>query len=169
MPFLPLWPGAVHPRVGGEHPPSAPRSGAVAGSSPRGRGTRVLSQIADEDRRFIPAWAGNAGLRRPGRRPAPVHPRVGGEHLCIPFQFADAGGSSPRGRGTLYPASWPSTFNRFIPAWAGNTTQSSLVAPAPAVHPRVGGEHYEIEQRKFVAGGSSPRGRGTQGLSGHAG
>ncbi|MEN9874119.1 MAG: hypothetical protein RL186_1016 [Pseudomonadota bacterium] len=70
-------------------------------------------------------------------------------------------GSSPHGRGTqragpsLVQVPW------FIPAGAGNTHLRSLPSPAPAVHPRVGGEQFVGGNNLQDARGSSPRGRGT--------
>ena len=50
---------------------------------------------------------------------------------------------------------------RFIPAWAGNAQWHDAVHVYTAVHPRVGGERVNAVTITFVAGGSSPRGRGT--------
>ena len=91
----------VHPRVGGERSTtgvstlsanrSSPRGrgtllGAAlgwtgAGSSPRGRGTLGSHTVTDVERRFIPAWAGNANKVTPVSGKLSVHPRVGGERL----------------------------------------------------------------------------------------
>ena len=71
--FIPAWAGntlrhhgltgldTVHPRVGGEHSTKSESNEPRSGSSPRGRGTRMLQGT------FV------AAIR-------PVHPRVGGEH-----------------------------------------------------------------------------------------
>src|SRR5258707_15627604 len=70
------------------------------GSSPRVRGTPLVSGYAPTWFRFIPARAGNA--RTPWGRPTyvPVHPRACGErHLRVPTT-SDVDGSSPRVRGT---------------------------------------------------------------------
>ncbi len=70
-------------------------------------------------------------------------------------------GSSPRMRGTLVGSALETCRLRFIPAHAGNA-RGRLDMPNPqTVHPRACGErglerHYEI-----LAGGSSPRMRGT--------
>ena len=50
---------------------------------------------------------------------------------------------------------------RFIPAWAGNTQQTTAPASEMPVHPRVGGEHELKKRLLSELGGSSPRGRGT--------
>ncbi len=90
--FIPAWAGnilngrmssrflSVHPRVGGEHQRRVISHIITSGSSPRGRGTSRCGSDKALDGRFIPAWAGNIGQRRPGCGRPPVHPRVGGEH-----------------------------------------------------------------------------------------
>ena len=172
--FIPAWAGntsperpsdplrPVHPRVGGEHKFRIPQNVNVDGSSPRGRGTPTTAPATRNNRQ--------------------VHPRVGGEH---PVHLA-AGeyyyGSSPRGRGTRDLFLTQTTGERFIPAWAGNTSRSAPPGTNHSVHPRVGGEHRYRKAayasvRRFIpawAGntpigicganfniGSSPRGRGT--------
>ena len=132
-----------------------------AGSSPRGRGTRAWGRRPGQSRRFIPARRGTLGRaargadvfrfiparagntpRRPRpRRPAPVHPRAGGEHVRRITFPSQSFGSSPRGRGTH-----PSRGFRCLDE---------------SVHPRAGGEHFTATHRIRIADGSSPRGRGT--------
>ena len=154
--------GTVHPRVGGEHRKIASLNTAKVGSSPRGRGTLLTDfpvkttsrfipawagntlgrrEAIEPDRRFIPAWAGNTRSSSCSTSEAPVHPRVGGEHLpWARLRFCQTG-SSPRGRGTLLARMLDAEIGRFIPAWAGNTCQDCLKDRNPPVHPRVGGEH----------------------------
>ncbi len=48
-----------HPRVGGEHPIDDPLIIPPTGSSPRGRGTLLISVLDRFGIRIIPAWAGN--------------------------------------------------------------------------------------------------------------
>ena len=69
--FIPAWAGntlgnmtflyttTVHPRVGGEHGFYEAKNNEQKGSSPRGRGTQGCYAQWHEERRFIPAWAGN--------------------------------------------------------------------------------------------------------------
>ena len=152
----------VHPRAGGELKQSAVRRSASAGSSPRGRGTRVDVQPHPLFDRFIPARAGNSLLRARAPAGATVHPRAGGE-LAVPIVFGNFGcGSSPRGRGTLLLALKNPVLFRFIPARAGNSLLGQPAGPGWPVHPRAGGElpcGPPIHQHRT---GSSPRGRGTQ-------
>ena len=90
----------VHPRVCGERDGGADPFGQGPGSSPRVRGTRPRQEVARHVDRFIPACAGNAGVRGSARRPPPVHPRVCGERAGGAGGQTFSGGSSPRVRGT---------------------------------------------------------------------
>ena len=133
--FIPAWAGntgratkrtagaSVHPRVGGEH--------------------ARLYHSTGQKYRFIPAWAGNTRIQSSATRRASVHPRVGGEHYFAPQGVKAQNGSSPRGRGTLELSMSGGENQRFIPAWAGNTTLHSFGDHNATVHPRVGGEHGE--------------------------
>ena len=171
--FIPAWAGntakspnraenwTVHPRVGGEHVSEALHQAALPGSSPRGRGTHCHALSFAGQGRFIPAWAGNTENAFSLSRYMSVHPRVGGEHV-VAWRMLDAQyGSSPRGRGTLVEKRRHENPARFIPAWAGNTVPSCLAVVKATVHPRVGGEHSQIEDIVRCVCGSSPRGRGT--------
>ena len=110
----------VHPRAGGEHAHLRDVGQLSVGSSPRGRGTPTYYTETRPHHRFIPARAGNTGVRLRKSIDATVHPRAGGEHLssvnleAVPGGSSRAGGehlatssyasrgsgSSPRGRGT---------------------------------------------------------------------
>ena len=132
---------AVHPRVCGEHWSVAGRCCCRCGSSPRVRGTRGCSNLGVGLHRFIPACAGNTPTPRRSTRASPVHPRVCGEHLMISRAVIRRSGSSPRVRGTRGRRAEAEAGRRFIPACAGNTRWPAHRAAAPAVHPRVCGEH----------------------------
>ena len=145
----PRW-RTVHPRVRGEHAPVAFARVASTGSSPRARGTQLAVDLKLSVTRFIPACAGNTCARTAtgGRRA--VHPRVRGEHsIAVPRTSPGCGssprargtgehrsaspgassrvGSSPRARGTPYPDGRIDAFLRFIPACAGNTSDSVVI------------------------------------------
>ena len=92
--------------------------------------------------RFIPASAGNTTWAPPAPGPA-----------C---------GSSPRARGTRHPRSKVPEAVWFIPASAGNTAANTCSGSAPSVHPRERGEHCCWCLTQPLAGGSSPRARGTR-------
>ena len=133
--------GTVHPRVCGERSEtgqqlligngSSPRMrGTLScqcemrstsrGSSPRMRGTPHSWPCPHRNRRFIPAYAGNAGLRMGRWRGRTVHPRVCGERVRVMDNGEARYGSSPRMRGTREGPQWRVRLNRFIPAYAGN-------------------------------------------------
>ena len=173
--FIPAWAGntsrnaadthpcAVHPRVGGEHPPDRRYPHAPVGSSPRGRGTLSLDRPGAVRVRFIPAWAGNTIDPRNAAVITAIHPRVGGEHVQTIKRHPNSAGSSPRGRGTRPRHRRAGWWPRFIPAWAGNTPAAAHGRPRRPVHPRVGGEHCAVWGVAIGCAGSSPRGRGTPG------
>ena len=135
----------VHPRGCGEHPTRLERLSAQDGSSPRVRGT--------------------CSGRRWSCRPGSVHPRGCGEHRghgpCQPNRC----GSSPRVRGTFVHAAVAADQLRFIPAGAGNICCISSLLCVGAVHPRGCGEHKPKMTRTLDRHGSSPRVRGTLGVT----
>ena len=139
---------------------SAPRP--RGGSSPLSRGIRDLLRGALDDRRIIPALAGNTPS---SRCPAPGtsdHPRSRGEYQLDDAQLFVLGGSSPlsrgirgrvlaaslddrgssplsrgiRGRGSFRPGR-----RRIIPALAGNTLGVPKSVVARQDHPRSRGEY----------------------------
>ena len=134
---------------------------SYAGSSPRRRGTLLRRGFPWSMVRFIPAQAGNTAPSPCRARPAPVHPRAGGEHAgALGLPGLDAG-SSPRRRGTLQLEPRHPRPVRFIPAQAGNTRWPRGACPGPTVHPRAGGEHGMAPSVMPANSGSSPRRRGT--------
>ena len=111
----------VHPRVRGEHPVDGQEHVRMTGSSPRARGTQLKDQLRGTKNRFIPACAGNTPRTPPAPSPAPVHPRVRGEHRRVWLRNGGSAGSSPRARGTRRQQRRSRHDHRFIPACAGNT------------------------------------------------
>ena len=87
------------------------------------RGTRRFSSFEFLFRRFIPAYAGNTPETPPPATPTAVHPRVCGEHTTSLKNSPSSCGSSPRMRGTRKEMKDKSYNPRFIPAYAGNTTE----------------------------------------------
>ncbi len=178
--FIPAWAGntsafsvtlvpyTVHPRVGGEHFRPEHRYRVELGSSPRGRGTPAAEKGRKNERRFIPAWAGNTDSGLWFLAETSVHPRVGGEHCRSRGKTENRRGSSPRGRGTRMESLTNGSTYRFIPAWAGNTSGAVSAGCCRSVHPRVGGEHERGGRRREGDSGSSPRGRGTRARPGSA-
>ena len=90
----------VHPRVCGERFEIATLIISATGSSPRVRGTLQRRHVGDQQRRFIPACAGNARRASTATSRPSVHPRVCGERGERPASSVGGDGSSPRVRGT---------------------------------------------------------------------
>ena len=143
-------PSPVHPRLCGEHRLSATNLAPGNGSSPPVRGTLREVVPCCQDLRFIPACAGNtpgAGVRE---MPAPVHPRLCGEHYSAEKATVLYGGSSPPVRGTPKRRLVHAKGFRFIPACAGNTSCTASVLSTSSVHPRLCGEHRTPVITRFV-------------------
>ncbi len=91
----------VYPRYRGEHDEPDECGQYTAGLSPLPRGTRKETTIDMNDRRFIPATAGNTTCRKRVIRWLPVYPRYRGEHQILQLIFDHPVGLSPLPRGTL--------------------------------------------------------------------
>ena len=89
-----------HPRVCGEHTGWRKLETGKEGSSPRVRGTCVLSSCSSGGVRIIPACAGNIVPSRMSLLWIWDHPRVCGEHINDYHAIVTIQGSSPRVRGT---------------------------------------------------------------------
>ena len=70
-------------------------------------------------------------------------------------------GSSPHSRGTLFATFGICRKTRIIPAFAGNTYDSSVVSKEGEDHPRIRGEHFQTMLLIVWKTGSSPHSRGT--------
>ena len=151
----------VHPRACGEQ--SRPRKpiGKSPGSSPRMRGTDRRDGCVHQDRRFIPAHAGNSPGWLPGLPGTSVHPRACGEQRRAGPGAASDPGSSPRMRGTVTGDDRRLMDKRFIPAHAGNSSAVVMSATGFSVHPRACGEQTRRQSLHALYVGSSPRMRGT--------
>ena len=110
----------VHPRLRGELAPNFKFLLRSTGSSPLTRGTRLV-------------FTGSIF-------PIPVHPRLRGELSVSSFRSPSSPGSSPLTRGTHFDAVEKKVFDRFIPAYAGNSETLKMGAAALSVHPRLRGE-----------------------------
>ena len=131
------------------------------GSSPRMRGTHGFSTFAKRNDGIIPAYAGNTWTAPPARPANRDHPRVCGEHQSAPTEAVQREGSSPRMRGTRSYPFLSKLSAGIIPAYAGNTTISSICLHSARNHPRVCGEHFRQLSAAQKRAGSSPRMRGT--------
>ena len=70
----------AHPRAGGENAMSDGQISADEGSSPRGRGKRMVRRVSVTVSRLIPARAGKTKAAAMDAREAQAHPRAGGEN-----------------------------------------------------------------------------------------
>ena len=125
------------------------------------RGTPVPQRLHDAREGIIPAYAGNTPSSARSCRASGDHPRVCGEHAGISVIGTDGSGSSPRMRGTRGAKTRAACVNGIIPAYAGNTTIRTALKFGDRDHPRVCGEHTQIQSISLVQKGSSPRMRGT--------
>ena len=130
------------------------------GSSPHTRGARRSRWGCRWICRIIPAYAGSTGVARPGRRSAPDHPRIRGEHGPDGSVVAGPGGSSPHTRGALPETTGAHIRVGIIPAYAESTSQFSFRIGSGADHPRIRGEHLMGAVHAQAKTGSSPHTRG---------
>ena len=152
---------SVHPRIRGERKTSDLCKQHPDGSSPHTRGTLRGGDRMRGHTRFIPAYAGNA--QSPGRtiEGLPVHPRIRRERIVASARNLKPNGSSPHTRGTPRQPAARGRETRFIPAYAGNATRSSLSPLNISVHPRMRGERFFSFIFVYLHFGSSPHARGT--------
>ena len=153
--------GSVHPRARGEQSRIYRVRVLKSGSSPRTRGTVGHRAFGHLPHRFIPAHAGNSPPPPPASCRKSVHPRARGEQTGEHVGTDEPVGSSPRTRGTADPGAPAPCCRRFIPAHAGNSVLLRPCTKARSVHPRARGEQWVCASGGKVAGGSSPRTRGT--------
>ena len=86
-----------------------------------------------------------------------------GEHADLPAASQRAAGSSPHARGALPAHCGKPPSRRIIPACAGSTVFSSLIAFPSRDHPRMRGEHPIASDVGCGPLGSSPHARGALG------
>ncbi|EHL42775.1 hypothetical protein SEEM031_11820, partial [Salmonella enterica subsp. enterica serovar Montevideo str. SARB31] len=118
---------AVYPRWRGEHDDLEALPRRWHGLSPLARGTRYGGMERLPHRRFIPAGAGNTWGYPPVELLGSVYPRWRGEHDISRETLNCGHGLSPLARGTHYQRQMTRNLNRFIPAGAGNTRQSTRI------------------------------------------
>ncbi len=92
--------GSVYPRWRGELFSIYQGGDLLFGLSPLARGTRTLPESVPEQRRFIPAGAGNSERELKGPKHNPVYPRWRGELLGTMKSGSFTCGLSPLARGT---------------------------------------------------------------------
>ena len=118
-------------------------------------------EIGRNNRRFIPACAGNSRAGASFFNLSPVHPRLRGELTARKKDRSFFTGSSPLARGTPEDVlNWGGML-RFIPACAGNSLSALNEYAFFEVHPRLRGELTPKLSRMSGQRGSSPLARGT--------
>ena len=167
----------------GEHAYGSPISDISTGSSPRVRGTPVPSVFRAVRGGIIPACAGNTRQVHPSRlvgegssprvrgtldglfhgaNVTGIIPACAGNTLAAAAFHGRSLGSSPRVRGTRVGRDRQERSAGIIPACAGNTGRWNGTWCDARDHPRVCGEHRNIEVSPRTFLGSSPRVRGTR-------
>ena len=134
-----------HPRVCGEHLSASAHTAPLVGSSPRVRGTPPPVCPTIEGCGIIPACAGNTLGTCPARSCRRDHPRVCGEHQFSALIDDLGKGSSPRVRGTPNLVQNLNVGCGIIPACAGNTSTRRARLAFSRDHPRVCGEHPNLD------------------------
>ena len=151
---------ADHPHMRGEHFLHGAACGSAAGSSPHARGAPVQVRFSNGMVGIIPACAGSTARTRGGPRPWRDHPRIRGEHAVPASEPFKPWGSSPHARRSLRKVHAGGRRQGIIPACAGSTAQGPCRRPPPRDHPRMRGEHVEVEVKSRSFAGSSPHTRG---------
>ena len=115
-----------HPRICGEHMNVTGYQETPWGSSPHMRGTPQRPIPTTGALGIIPAYAGNTHTSNHRTCDAWDHPRICGEHHCSMLAVVFAVGSSPHMRGTHVTGAGTSYNSGIIPAYAGNTQDTSV-------------------------------------------
>ena len=152
----------VYPRVCGGAVVGTWKRLAVAGLSPRVRGSPAPSAQAGQRLGSIPACAGEPDSAATAWRPSWVYPRVCGGARVAPVAVVVDGGLSPRVRGSPGGDRGSALHRGSIPACAGEPRRPAGTRGPMRVYPRVcGGAHRQSQGRAFGEG-LSPRVRGSQ-------
>ena len=131
----------VYPRWRGEHRLKQISFWYGDGLSPLARGTLYQCYSVQRQGRFIPAGAGNTFGSSPSRPVFSVYPRWRGEHRAATLVARIICGLSPLARGTQIVLVHFLQRLRFIPAGAGNTSETPVMRRLITVYPRWRGEH----------------------------
>ena len=153
-------PLAVYPRVcGGTHTLADSGLGA-SGLSPRVRGNPIRVRGSPSYSRSIPACAGEPPSYPNIVDVYAVYPRVCGGTCIALVGNADHPGLSPRVRGNLVSRRLSASFQRSIPACAGEPIHVNVRRDIHGVYPRVCGGTRAIKDYERLFRGLSPRVRG---------
>ena len=106
-------------------------------------GNTELGHVTHRRRAVHPrAYAGNTVVEVSQALIGTVHPRIRGEYHSPRASITRWRGSSPHTRGIQHDAADGGAVCRFIPAYAGNTTDRRCSRGCRTVHPRIRGEYY---------------------------
>ena len=152
---------SVYPRLRGERMWPVLITPSHHGLSPATRGTPAVNLTAADSWRFIPGYAGNASGKFRFQGFEPVYPRLRGERFLIKIAHVVYLGLSPATRGTHRIVLTRKMLTRFIPGYAGNAANASLVSIANTVYPRLRGERRVSFRVCHPYFGLSPATRGT--------
>ena len=152
----------VYPRVCGGTAAKSQCPAFQQGLSPRVRGNPSHVKCGRQDKRSIPACAGEPTCPRLAQGSSEVYPRVCGGTPDELLAWKLARGLSPRVRGNL--SSFPrlSTCSGSIPACAGEPRLHRLTLAPNRVYPRVCGGTRPTVRKPHSILGLSPRVRGNR-------
>ena len=149
-----------HPRIRGEHSTRWSPPSWNPGSSPHTRGAHFEVVVDPIQLGIIPAYAGSTPATRPAPRRCEDHPRIRGEHGKASFYDGLPSGSSPHTRGAPPPTQVGVETTGIIPAYAGSTFRAFPTRRLSGDHPRIRGEHFQMDDAIWPSTGSSPHTRG---------
>ena len=149
-----------HPRSRGVYTCWTLAMRAGLGSSPLARGLRLQPVEAIPGSGIIPARAGFTRHGPPCRRYSRDHPRSRGVYHSVHFPDAPGEGSSPLARGLHSQLHVDTIQRRIIPARAGFTGRTDLMATIDRDHPRSRGVYQLTPTTIGGHDGSSPLARG---------
>ena len=154
--------GWAHPRLRGEHSLHNTGDGPVWGSSPLTRG--ALNKATNDvlTGGLIPAYAGSTDKKGELVKPGTAHPRLRGEHKTETGRAMWEAGSSPLTRGAQTRHGTRAVTPGLIPAYAGSTVLAKIRQSSRRAHPRLRGEHPQLNGNCSKKLGSSPLTRGAR-------
>ena len=150
-----------HPHIRGEHDKVIITVYTSMGSPPHTRGTYITVLSPCDGARITPAYAGNINFIFNNIEIIRDHPRIRGEHRRVFSYPMMVVGSPPHTRGTSPNATNTSLKTGITPAYAGNITTGSSHHNPVRDHPRIRGEHKQMERNVKEVLGSPPHTRGT--------
>ena len=132
----------------------------VFGDTPHERGALGKLTVLLDSLGIIPACAGSTMGLQPAEPDRRDHPRMRGEHAKGMPEGLHTAGSSPHARGARRVHDASEALPGIIPACAGSTIGAFSALRMPRDHPRIRGEHDDVDFWEVAARGSSPHTRG---------